>query len=493
MPEGNLTTPDRFGRYQVLEEIGSGAMGVVYRCLDPALDRPVAVKVMRESEYLSPAEREVFEARFRREAEAAGGLHHPDIVRIYDVGPSFLVMELLDGQPLSTFLRGIRLTVREACALVHRVAGAIEYAHCRGIVHRDVKPANVMIQGDGGVKVMDFGVARIESSNLTALGTVVGSVRYMSPEQMMGERVDARADIFSLGAVAYELLTGRAPFPGKTITDVVSRVVHGSHVPPRQVDDRLPEALNEVFARVFAPRPDDRYQCATRFSEELQAAAQPVLDLEVAMVAVDAPITDPVGAPPTLRDVPVGDTVLFGKPSPARQAVLLLDSDPPGARVYLDETLIGATPIASHDADFGRRVVRMELAGRRSASLEVELSPERPLQAVSLTLPVDPPPEPVRPGQFVDFGPEVGAPRRVAGGPPAYPEAARARGLCGTPVVDVWIDERGEVADVAVAESAGAALDAALLEAVASWKFAPATLRGVPVAVRLTVRHEFRR
>ncbi|HEX9709463.1 MAG TPA: serine/threonine-protein kinase, partial [Candidatus Thermoplasmatota archaeon] len=275
--------PTAFGRYQVLEELGAGAMGVVYLCVDPRLNRPVAIKVMRESEFMAPPEREQYEARFRHEAEAAGRLTHPDIVQVYDVGPSWMVMEFLEGQSLSQLLkRGERFSVRRVLDMVMRVADAVDYAHRHGIIHRDIKPANVMLTDDGGIKVMDFGVARLEHSTLTALGTVVGSVRYMAPEQMMGERVDGRADVFSVAAVAYELLTGRAPFPGKTITEVVSRVVHGAHVPPQKADVRLPAALNGVFARAFAPRPADRYARALDFARDLQAAAEPALDLQVA-------------------------------------------------------------------------------------------------------------------------------------------------------------------------------------------------------------------
>src|SRR5438093_7777644 len=242
--------PAIFGRYQVLEELGSGAMGVVYLGVDPRLARPVAIKVIRESDQQSAADREQYFARFRHEAEAAGRMNHPDIVQIYDIGPSYLVMEYLEGRPLSAFMKaGIPLPIRQVCSLILRVADAIDYAHRQGIVHRDIKPANIMLTDDGRVKVMDFGVARLESSTLTVAGTVLGSVRYMSPEQMMGEKVDGRADIFSLSAVGYELLTGKPPFPGKTITEVVSKVVHGQHVPPRQVDERLPEGLNSVFAK----------------------------------------------------------------------------------------------------------------------------------------------------------------------------------------------------------------------------------------------------
>jgi serine/threonine-protein kinase len=165
--------PAFFGRYQVLEELGAGAMGVVYLCVDPRLARPVAIKVLKESEFMSPAEREQFRARFRHEAEAAGRLNHPGIVQIYDIGPSYLVMEFLEGRPLSTLLRsGTALKVRQITNLIQRMADAIDYAHRNGIVHRDIKPANVMIMDDGGVKVMDFGVARLDTSNLTAVGTV---------------------------------------------------------------------------------------------------------------------------------------------------------------------------------------------------------------------------------------------------------------------------------------------------------------------------------
>src|SRR5712691_1963018 len=350
--------PTYFGRYQVLEELGSGAMGVVYLCVDARLARPVAVKVIRESEHMTPAEKENFLARFRNEAEAAGRLNHPGIVQIYDIGPSYLVMEYLDGKALSQVLKaGQVFTVQDVCSIVLQVADAIDYAHAHGIIHRDIKPANIMMTDDGGVKVMDFGVARLESSTLTVAGTVVGSVRYMAPEQMMGEKVDARADVFSLGAVAYEMLTSHAPFPGKTITEVVGQVVHGAYVPPRQVDGRLPEDLNDVFGGAFAVKPHDRYGSAMDFARDLYAAAEPVLELNVgeeegagarqATADIGTTLEAPVPAPPhpsspTARTVrmPV-EGALTG-----REGVLIVDSEPAGAQVYLDGKPVGATPVA---------------------------------------------------------------------------------------------------------------------------------------------------
>jgi TonB family protein len=493
--------PTYFGRYQVLEELGSGAMGVVYLCVDPRLTRPVAVKVIRESEHMTPAEKDQFQGRFRNEAEAAGRLNHPGIVQIYDIGPSYLVMEYLDGKSLAALLKARQVfTVQEVCSIILQVSDAIDYAHKHGIIHRDVKPANIMMMDDGGVKVMDFGVARLESSTLTVAGTVVGSVRYMAPEQMMGEKVDGRADVFSLGAVAYEMLTGRAPFPGKTITEVVSQVVHGSYVPPRQADERLPEELNEVFGGAFAVNPLDRYASAMDFARDLYAASGPVLDLHVGQEPA-APTLVPTGTtvmPPDATAHSSAPTVRM-RPAPldgpaSREGVLLVDSEPAGAQVYLDGTPVGTTPVDRVEAGFGRHVLRIEAPGRDAVSAEIEVKREQPLKALSFTLPLArKAAEALRPGQFVAFGPDVIPPRRLSGAIPVYPPAALERGMEGAPVVEIWIDEKGNVMDIAIVESAGAMLDGAVLEAVAAWKFRPASVNGTPVSMRMTLQHLFRR
>jgi TonB family protein len=487
------STPGYFGRYKVLEKLGSGGMGVVYVCKDPHIGRRVAVKVLKDPEALSPVEREKFQARFRREGEAAGRLNHPDIVHIYDVAPSYIVMELLEGRSLSALLRtGVVLSVKNAVALVMRVADALDYAHRNGVAHRDIKPSNIMLVAAGGVKVMDFGVARLDTSELTSKGTVVGSVRYMAPEQMMGQRVDGRADVFSLGAVAYELLTGRPPFPGKNVTEVVSRVMQGSHVPPAQVDSRFPTSLNDVFATVFAPKPQDRYAKAIDFARGLYQATRPVEGLEVRHQR-QHPAAGRIGATPT-PSPRSGERLLGGAPSHGqREGFLILDSDPPGAQIYVDGNPAGAAPLPGLDVEFGRHVIRMEVEGRDPVSAPVEVSPARPLQVVTFTLPAPTEGDSLKPGQFVPFGPEVSPPRRLSGALPSYPEGALERGLEGAPAVEVWVSETGDVIDVAIVESAGAILDGALLQAVAGWRFSPATLRGVPVSVGITVRHVFRR
>jgi serine/threonine-protein kinase len=459
-------------------------MGVVYRCRDPRLNRTVAIKVLRESQFLTPVERAQYEARFRHEAEAAGRLSHPEIVQVYDVGPSYMVMEHLEGRTLAALLlHGPRLSVGRACEIVGQVAAAVDYAHRQGIVHRDIKPANVMLLAGGGVKVMDFGVARLDSSTLTVLGTVVGSVRYMSPEQMMGDRVDGRADVFSLAAVAYEMLTRQAPFPGKTVTEVVSRVVRGAHMPLREADARMPEALNAVFAHAFTPKPEDRQARPTEFARDLRAAAGPVLDLEVGgeLAAARQP----------LEETPQEATVFMSSESPgARQAVLLLESDPPG-EAEVDGRKVGRTPLAL-ELPFGRHELRLWAVGRDPVTQAVDLSAERPFQALGVTLPTEGAGEP-RVGELVAFGPGVVPPRRIAGGLPLYPDAAREIGLEGLVEVELRVDGQGRSHAISLKKSAGGILDEAMLRAVAGWRFAPASARGTPVQVRLLVRHLFRR
>ena len=496
------TAPAYFGRYQVLEELGRGAMGVVYLCVDPRLTRPVAIKLLRESPHMSPAERVIFHARFRNEVEAAGRMNHPGIVQIYDIGASYIVMEFLEGKSLSGLLRsGPTLPIRAVCSLVMRVADALDYAHKQGIVHRDIKPANIMLLDDGGVKVLDFGVARLESSTLTQAGAVVGSVRYMAPEQMMGDAVDGRADVFSLAAVAYELVTTRAPFPGKTITEVVGQVVHGSYTPPRQLDSRLPEGVNAVFARAFAIKADERHPRAMDFANALYEAMRSVLDLAVVHQSHEPGPTRAEGISISGRTTVTQQRGPAPRPPGAnppglvskREGVLLLDSDPPGALVSIDGHPAGRTPLPPCEVGFGRHLVRMEAPGREPVSADFEVTAAQPLKVLGFTLPAARAAnERLRPGQFVPFGPGVVPPRRLEGKLPAYPPAARERGMEGSPVVEIWIDERGHVNDVTIVHSAGGLLDGALLEAVTAWRFSPATLRGVPVSVRLSLQHLFR-
>jgi TonB family protein len=393
---------------------------------------------------------------------------------------AYIAMEFLKGKDLVPYSKaGNLMPLPRVMSIVARVADALSYAHENHVVHRDIKPANIMLLDDGSVKVMDFGVARLPTSNLTVAGTVVGSVRYMAPEQMMGERVDGRADVFSLAAVAYEMLTDQAPFPGKTITEVVSRVVHGAHVPPRQVDGRLPEALDSVFAVAFAIQASERFASTLEFARALWAGSESILDLPIVLQGSPPAPTRVVVQAPTIQAPPIATS--------ERGGLLLLESDPSEAAVVLDGSPVGKTPLLGLEVKLGRHQLRFEAPGRHPVVVAVELTRERSLQSLSVSLPVDAEPQPT------SFTRGMVPPRRIAGSAPAYPEAARTRGLEGAPALEITLDESGDVVRIALLDSAGALLDEALLAAVAGWRFSPATLEGEPCRVTLVVRHLFRR
>jgi len=257
--------PQKFGRYEVLTELGDGAMGRVYTAWDPAVGRVVAVKTVKR-ELLTRETAPEYLRRFRNEGIAVGGLSHPAIVAVYDVGEDYLVMEYLEGRTLQAILRERgRLEPQEVRAILAPVAEAIDLAHRRSIVHRDIKPANVMVQADGHPKLMDFGVAKVETSVMTATGQILGSPTYMAPEQIADQPVTGRADVYALGVVAYELLTGRPPFYGKTITQVIYHVMHGLAAPPQRLNASLPGGYDDVFARVLQKDPAQRYETAGAF------------------------------------------------------------------------------------------------------------------------------------------------------------------------------------------------------------------------------------
>jgi eukaryotic-like serine/threonine-protein kinase len=262
------------GRYRILGELGRGAMGVVYRAEDPVLDRPLAIKTI-----FIPADdqdRKEYEARFTQEARAAGRLSHPGIVTIYDVGREaemvYMTMELLEGTDLSTRAATHKFSVREALQIVLQVAEALAFAHQHGVVHRDIKPPNIMLIPGGRVKIMDFGIARMRSSDLkTQTGLMLGTPRYMSPEQVAGKPVDHRSDIFSLGTVLYELLTGSKLFAGEDATEIMYNVSQLRPVPPSRINRQVPPMLDLVVAKALEKNADERYQEARQFAADLRA------------------------------------------------------------------------------------------------------------------------------------------------------------------------------------------------------------------------------
>jgi len=271
-------TPTKIGRFEIRRELGRGMMGVVYEAHDPVLTRTVALKTVNPGLADAAQELETFERRFETEARIAARLSHPNIVVVHDVGRDnkpdgeilYIALEHLQGESLAQVLkRGERLPWPKVLDIGRQLADALHHAHTHGVVHRDIKPANVMLLPSGQAKLMDFGIARLEASQLTAAGQFFGTPLFMCPEQASSEHVDGRGDIFSLGSVLYTLLTGRHAFAANTIAVIVYRVANEDPAPPSTVEPSLPPEVDLVLARCLAKRPADRYVDAGELSEDL--------------------------------------------------------------------------------------------------------------------------------------------------------------------------------------------------------------------------------
>jgi serine/threonine-protein kinase len=274
--------PARLGRYEILREIGRGAMGVVYSARDPVLDRSVAVKTIALS--VDGGDRADYEARFLQEAKAAGAMAYPNIVTVYDVGRSadvaFMAMELLEGEELGTLMRQAGgIPIERAVDIAAQIAEGLAYAHERGVVHRDIKPPNIMILKDGLVKITDFGIARHRASPVhTQTGLLLGSPRYMSPEVFLGERADGRSDIFSLGILLYEMLVGATPFSGDTVSALMHQTLNVVPPAPSAVRASVPAMLDFIVAKTLAKKPQDRYADARALATDLRECGQRMRD-----------------------------------------------------------------------------------------------------------------------------------------------------------------------------------------------------------------------
>src|SRR6202142_607072 len=268
------------GRYDLEGGGGRGGMAEVYRARDIRLDRIVAVKTLRDD----LARDQTFQARFRREAQSAASLNHPSIVAVYDTGEDmaapqhvpYIVMEYVDGRTLRELLRDDRRLLPErALEITDGVLRALDYSHRNGIVHRDIKPGNVMLTRSAEVKVMDFGIARAVSdaqATMTQTAQVIGTAQYLSPEQARGERVDARSDLYSTGCLLYELLTGRPPFTGDSPVAIAYQHVRENPVPPSVVDPDIPSWADAIVLKAMAKDPNDRYQSAAEMRMDVQRA-----------------------------------------------------------------------------------------------------------------------------------------------------------------------------------------------------------------------------
>ncbi len=291
-----MTGITKIGKYLIRRELGKGAMGVVYEGFDPVIERTVAIKTILPQQ-LNSAEAKDVMARFKREAQSAGRLNHPGIVAVYDYGEvvpeddhtmvatpanvadasrsiAFIAMEFVKGRELRDYFEANeRFPLREVERLMGEVLGALGHAHSQGVVHRDIKPANLIVLEDGRVKIADFGIARIEKSELTQAGTVMGTPSYMSPEQFMGQTVDGRSDLFSCGVMLYQFLTGEKPFTGNTTT-IMYKVLREEPLAPSILNVALPSAFDAVVKKAMAKNPDERFQTAAEFAAAIRVAVQ---------------------------------------------------------------------------------------------------------------------------------------------------------------------------------------------------------------------------
>jgi predicted Ser/Thr protein kinase len=277
VPAGPVPQGARFGRYEVEQHLGRGGMGDVYLVHDTTIKRRAALKTMRLDADSGDAKQTIeLRQRFYREGQRAGQLTHPNIVTVYDMGEdlgmSYIVMEFVDGHTLTQLMKKQRFSVPQIKHVIYNAGMGLDYAHENGIFHRDVKPDNIMVGKTGIVKVMDFGIAHVVNENLTRTGSVLGTPAYMSPEQVGGKKVDGRSDIFSLGVILYELLTGTKPFPGDTIPTVMLAILQTDPAHPSTVDAKIHPAWDEILRKALAKNREERYATVREFAQAVRDA-----------------------------------------------------------------------------------------------------------------------------------------------------------------------------------------------------------------------------
>jgi serine/threonine-protein kinase len=343
-----MDTPQQIGRYEILDELGRGAMGSVYRAKDPAMGRTVAVKTILPAILTSDDGKE-FRERFYREARAAGALAHPGIVPMFDVGEHegipFMVMEYVSGQTLAQSMRqGGLATLDRVCEIGHQLAEALAYAHRNGIVHRDIKPTNVLltsreVYGVERAKITDFGVAKLTAGEMTTTGKMVGTPAFMPPEQFTGAPIDGRTDIFSLGVILYWMTTGEQPFAGETMTSVSYKVVHTDPIPPSKLNPSIPAALEAVILKCLAKNPADRFQTGDDLARALTALrGNAVVSEHQTVVGMATGVADAtIEATPSLR------------PQPAVRSTSSIAAMPPAVVAATASTSAPAAPAKPHN------------------------------------------------------------------------------------------------------------------------------------------------
>src|SRR5580765_775397 len=414
------------GRYEITGELGRGAMGVVYKALDPTISLTVALNTMRLDVHGLDAQEMV--RRFQNEARAAGVLNHPNIVTIYDAGEQdgifYIAMEFIEGTTLHELLAEKRvLATDEVLQLTRQICRGLDYAHSNGIVHRDIKPANIMITGNGTVKIMDFGIAK-SGGQVTNTGQVLGTPNYMSPEQVKGRPLDGRSDLFSLGVILYEMLTGEKPFVGQNVTTIIYKIVNETPITPRDLDVTVHPGLSAIVTKALAKAPDDRYQTGADLVRDLEnyKLAGPVRS-----GSSDAPGPAPVPPEKTVV-LPVrvisGSTVRVAAaaPAPAKWPVPLR---PTTAILSSKRSVLAATIVtvlilgcAMGGYAYHRTQVKMrQLAEEAKARESREQAAREPI-AIAIPAPTPASKEVIAPDTVVKFFPAKKQPNAIKQPPP---------------------------------------------------------------------------
>jgi serine/threonine-protein kinase len=396
------------GRYQIIDELGRGAMGVVFKAHDPNLDINLALKVLRKERLAN----EPFVRRFMAEARALGRLDHPEIVRVFNVDRDgeevYIAMEFIQGEPISSLIKKQQFTPAAIADFGARMAEALDYAHKKGIIHRDVKPSNILCTTEGKLKITDFGIAHIEDPSgveETQAGEILGTPAYMSPEQVLGRAVDGRSDLFSLGIILYEMATGTRPFQGQGMNAIFHAITNENPAPIQTVNKQIPEKLSAIIMKCLSKSPEGRYADGRELAAALRQA-----------IAVPLPVTPAETAPAVKSGKPVAIIaiaglvilvaislfLLLGRPSsqpgsttgsqstapPAaavqKTAKLKVESNPSGATLFVDGLQMGFTP-NTISLEPGKHELIMSLSGhdKWEAQVELEKDTETP---VSVTL-----------------------------------------------------------------------------------------------------------
>jgi len=382
----------KYGRYQLVDEIGQGAMGVVYRAHDPQINRQIALKLLRQDRVTS----EDLVQRFLKEAQAMGGLSHPHIATVYDTGRDhgtiFIAMEILQGKSLRDHMREKELHHNEIVHIGVQVAEALDFAHRNGIVHRDIKPSNIIIDPDGNAKITDFGIAHIEDPTVTQQtipGEILGTPLYMSPEQVKSNPVDGRSDLYSLGILLYEMATGTSPFKGDNFASIFQAILQDTPPAPELNDSPMSRNLSTLIMKSLSKDPDQRFQTGLEMAQRLKACLQrrqsDTRRGERARRPEKRKHIVPMVLAAMILIVAAAGLAYFmsGNNSPPENillSVLKVESDPTGANVFLNGSLKGRTPLTV-DLPLGKYEIRLSRQNYHEweAQLQLDEAGETPL------------------------------------------------------------------------------------------------------------------